>query len=170
MLARRGALGRRKGAMLIVWAVCGLPMMFFSCALTIDMSRLYVAHREAVNAAQAAAQAGAYQISPGSVGAGDGYAATLEEQRAQQAATSAWDKAVAEQAVPLLGPRSEVTVSSGAQEVTVHVTYTVPGLIFTGLFGQTTDPTDHISASAFICVPGASGQATGGYCQLPTSY
>lgn len=170
MLSRRVASRRRRGAMLIIWAVCGLPMMFFSCALTIDMSRLYVAHREAVNAAQAAAQAGAYQISQASIGASDGYAATLQSQRAQQTPSATWAKAVSAQAVPLLGPGSQVTVSTGTEEVTVHVTYTVPGLIFTGLFGQTTDPTDHISASAFICVPGASGQATGGYCQLPTSY
>jgi Flp pilus assembly protein TadG len=162
---------RRRGSMLIAWCLIGLPVMFFAGAMTIDFGRIYMAHREAVNAAQAAAQAAANQIAPAPTGQGNASIATLDPQAASQVAQDTWDLSVNDGAVPLVGKNAVVTVNPAGQSVTVGVTYSVPGLFFSSFFGQSNSPRYHVVAAAEICFPGVPGanQSTQGYCQLPGS-
>ncbi len=162
---------RRRGSMLIAWCFIGLPVMFFAGAMTIDFGRIYMAHREAVNAAQAAAQAAANQIAPAPTGQGNASIATLDPQAATRVAKDTWDLSVNDGAVPLVGKNAVVTVNPANQSVAVDVTYNVPGLFFSSFFGQSSSPSYHIVATAEICFPGSPGanQPTQGYCQLPGS-
>jgi len=159
--ARRGLLTlnrprHRKGAMLLWFVLVQIPVMFFVLGMTVDFTRLYVAHRQAVNLAQAAAQAGSQQIALNST--------SLNQSAAVAAADGTWTFANTVNAAPLLNSGANMGVTATQQTVTVTITYTVKGLIGFGVF-PTSKTT--VTASAFVCLPGQSTGPTSGYCATP---
>ena len=168
----RSQIGTRRrlhgGSVLLWFMVISLPLSFFVTSETWDLAQAYLMHREVTNAAFAAAEAGAFQITYNTT--------TLNTANAQSVATDTWNYEVATGGVPhgaiIVGP-PQVTATS--RVVTITVDFQVGGPKFGILFGQTSNQVYSVTATAFVCVPTAapgfnSGQApTQGFCATPTA-
>lgn len=160
----RAAGRRRKGASLIWFLVVMVPVMFFVCAITVDLARMYVAHRSVTDAAIAAAQAGAEQFTTGG---------SLRTGASTTAAVETFRKELAVNAIPGGIDIVSMRVASARASTTVTVTirYRMTDMIFTSFFGGT-GAASHVftaNAQAYICRPGQAGP-TAGYCQAPPTY
>jgi Flp pilus assembly protein TadG len=142
-----------------------MPVLMLSLTMTVDYTRIYLAHRQVTNAAQAAAQAGAQQIAPGT--------STLVQSGASSAtavAQATFNQAEAVNAIPVAAIKS-VNYSATTTTITVTVVYQPAGLMGIVLVqGHVlTAPTTTVTATAFVCVPGQSGGATQGFCATPSA-
>lgn len=160
MLRRRGGAGqrRRRGVGFVWFLLVGMPVLLFAVAMAADMSRLYVASRQAGLVAEASAVAGAFEQTPGhaTIDPGRAYSAAMDTVVANRSAG-------AMSAGVMTGPAQVVSTS---HSVTVTVNYRVDGLVVAQFFGAT----PHALAAtrtADVCVPGAY-LPTGGSCTRPT--
>jgi Flp pilus assembly protein TadG len=150
----------RKGAVMLWFVLIQLPVLFFALGMTVDFTRIYIAHRQVANASQAAAQAGAQQISPTLSAAGT---PVLNQPAAQSVAIDTINRAEGANAIRTASSNPLVTVTTTATTITVKMTYQPSNLMFANIFST---PTTTVTSTAFICVPGQSG-ATQGYCATP---
>ena len=164
---------RRRGVGYVWFCVVGLPLFFLAGAMAVDFSHVIVAHRQVTLAAEAAAEAGSFQVRNGQIDAG--------------LADSVATRTFAQEMFPSVDPGTFVTPSgaaasdSGMQGVTVtefaetlngdavdvSVTYQLDQQIFGGFFGLLSPVTYTTSAEAFLC-NGAANGPTSGHCVLPT--
>jgi Flp pilus assembly protein TadG len=135
-------------------------VLFFALGMTVDFTRIYIAHRQVANATQAAAQAGAQQISTSLSAANT---PVLNQPAAQAAALDTVNRVESANAIRTVSPNPTVVISTTAQTITVKITYQPADLLFSNTFGT---PTTTVTSTAFVCVPGQAG-ATQGYCATP---
>ena len=164
-LTGRGSRRRTRRGVGFVWfAVIGMPVMFFVAALTTDITRIVISHRQMVLVAEAAANAGAATL--------DGTNSAAKTAEAATAAEDVYQANIDAGAVDFLAstpaPTNTVTVDAAATVVTVAVTYDVDGLRFIRFFrGSDDSESFRVVRASSICEPGAR-VATDNHCARPT--
>lgn len=152
----------------MLWFACvTIPVLFFSAGISVDLTRIVVAKREASNLASAAAVAGAYQFEPGKP--------YLDRERAKAEAERTWEygrRAGDSNAARLLERGERVRVDLGGSYfsptvVEVRVDYTISDLLFTRYFLQEDEFDYSLTRRAFVCVPEEAEDPTAGYCVRP---
>lgn len=153
---------------LILFITMGMTCTMFGAMLAIDMTRIIIVARQASNAAEAAAVAGAQQYQPGRI--------ALESGRARNVARESLIRSHAVGAVDAeMVSTPQVVVSSnsyGSERVTVTYRYEIPGLVILPVLNAITDSdtglgTFEVTREADVCVPGQY-TPTGGSCVRPT--
>lgn len=143
-----------------IWfVVVAMPVFFFAAGMAVDVSHEIVVHREVVLAAQAAADAGAWQI---------GTDGSLDTQKAYDAANNLLSEEQNSQYNSVPGAsvsNSQITVDNNV--VTVSVTYTLNDLIFTPFFGIDGNNAFTVTTSSFVCDSTDTSGPTGGACVRP---
>lgn len=179
-LTRHGAGRRRRlAAGFLAFVLMAIPAVMLSAAMSVDMGRILIAHREATNLADAAATAGALQYCDPVVDKCPS-SAVLYAPAAVSAADQTWAVGcygttsgtgtcnVASAAGLVANPSVTFNVSGlnggpGDQEVTVTVTYSVTNLIFLGWFiSGSSNAHFTATASAQLC-----NSTQGTYCARP---
>ena len=175
--------GRHRGAVLLFFVIVCIPIIMIALMLAVDISRIYLAHRQVGNVAQAAALAGAWQLEPGTTTVSDTIAAR-EMTDLVKYSTSQGSTSLAS-GVQMVGASSDGRLTTGvehaaasaggADRVTAVLSFEVPDLLFypvlVRLFGSSPQTVIFdASSSASVCIPGAEGsQNTGGVCAHPVS-
>ncbi len=152
MLSRR-AFRSLRGAVGFIWFfLVAINFFFIAMVISIDMSKILSADYEVALAAQAAAQAGAASADLN----------TNAYHLSNVAATTArdtWDSSLAAETMPhatIVSTAVDIASASNPETVTMTVTFTVPGLFFSGFF-NTVSPKYTVSATAYLCVPSQVG-------------
>ena len=162
--SRRRTRRTRRGVGYVWFAVIGMPVLFFVAALTTDITRIVISHRQMVLVTEAAANAGAATL--------DGTTGTGQAAEAVTAAKNVYQGNIDANAVDFLAstpaPSLVVTVDAAETVVTVSVTYDVDGLRFIRFFrGSDDSESFRVVRASSICEPGAR-PATANHCARPT--
>lgn len=167
-LLRRDASNPR-GVGFVWFALIAMPVLLFSAGLSVDLTRIIVAGREASNLTSAAAIAGAYEFETGE--------AYLNPGRARAEALATWEMGSSSangdrnNAVALLDDsqtKLEISFDNLTQptEVIVTTNYSIDGLLFTGFFGADNNVDGSVEKTAKVCIPG-DNDFTEGFCTRP---
>ena len=137
-----------------VWViVVTLPFLFMGMFLSLDMSKIVIAHYQVQLAAESAALAGAQEAqidtnSTPAINYDEAMAATQQELTNEYNAYASPDAE--------FNPNANATIwiqtTTNPNTVTVTIKYKVTGLILMGYFNATA-PTYSVSSTAFLCVP-----------------
>lgn len=148
----------RRGALMLMAAMIGSLLVMFGMAAAVDAARLYLAHRESVNAAEMAALAGALQVPSGR--------STIDQTAARRAVEDymARSSAVGSLRWGAYQP-SSLRITTTPDRVTVRFSVVVPTVVGR-LFGES-DRTLTVTRDATPCSPRQRGGPTQGYCQRP---
>jgi Flp pilus assembly protein TadG len=172
----------RSGSVLLWFMVISLPIAFFVCSETVDLSRVYLVHREVSNAAFSAAEAGAQDITNDGVtlvlpatGANHcGSGSDPAGSDAYDVTNATWARELVVDAVPADAHVTSIAVcvaQPGDNEVAVTVNYQVRGLIFGANSGVNEAGANYsVTATAFVCIPGQTNLPTQGYCATSTNF
>ena len=165
---------RRRGVGYVWFCVVGVPLFMLAGAMAVDLSHVIVAHRQVSLAAEAAAQAGSFQIQNGHL--------------VPELAVDVTTRTFAQEMFPSSDPGEDVTATGAVADnsgmfgvnvsdvnvvllsgdaVSVTVTYQLDQQIFGGFFGLLGPTTYSASAEAFLCNSTVNGP-TSGHCSLPT--
>ena len=165
---------RGRGAAMLWFILVALPMLAFGSALAVDISRLIVSAREASNATEAAAVAGAQQYQPNTFRLDPGKVAPKVGESLAQSVSSGAMRSPVTSVTAVVTDNGYGPVGRGTQRVTVTTRYVVDDLVFLPLLGLMTGGSYNnsqelqMTRSADVCLPGQYGP-TGGSCTRPTA-
>ena len=162
---RRGRVARRRGAGFLWFVLVGIPFFFLAAFIAVDASRLFLAHREAVNAVEAAALAGGFSFVNGQAAINPGEARA----NARSVITGA-QAAGALRHLEVVGAYVQVLPD---RTVTVALDYNVRNLTFLRaisiFFAQegSGDVDGTVARTSFLCDPGTTGIGSDNVCTRP---
>lgn len=167
MMQRRRVPSRRRGAGFFWFILVGIPFFFLAAFIAVDASRLFLAHREAVNATEAAALAGGFSFVNGQ----SAINATAARTNARSVITGA-QQAGALNHLEVSG--TSILVSRLDKTVTVSMDYNVRDLTFLRAIsvifaqgGAAGDVDGSVTRTAFLCNPGVVGVGSDNVCTRP---
>lgn len=163
---RRGNVARRRGAGFLWFVLVGIPFFFLAAFIAVDASRLFLAHREAVNAVEASALAGGFSFVNGQAAINTG-----EARANAQGVIAGAQTAGALRHLEVAA--TDVLVSPVDRTVTVTLDYNVRNLTFLRaisiFFAQegSADVDGSVTRTSFLCNPGISGVGADNVCTRP---
>jgi Flp pilus assembly protein TadG len=153
-----------------------LPLLAFGSALAVDVTRLIVSAREASNATEAAAVAGAQQYRQNTFRLDLGAVGPKVQQSMDQSVSSRSMRSEVLSVSSVVSDNGFGPAGRGTQRVTVTTDYRVDGLVFLPLLGLLVGQSGSgnydssevlsVSRSADVCLPGQYSP-TGGSCTRP---
>ena len=152
---------RKGGAGFLFFCLIGLPMLFFTAVLSVDVTGQIMAANQVTSAAQAAAVAGSFPQQTSTD--------RIETARSELFMRETFDRALAENVMPLaVNPRLDTARVVSPQRVEVTISYQLRVRAFSSFLTNRALGSERftITRSAEACSPGQTS-TTAGFCSSP---